>query len=61
MWAWPRVVHNLMSKPVEKGGFDGARDSEGNVLISLKTLHSIWPNWIVPMTKRLKSACACDK
>ena len=26
----PREVHNEMLKPIDKGGFDGARDAVGN-------------------------------
>lgn len=29
----PHLVHNLIIQPPENGGFDGAQDSDGNVLI----------------------------
>ena len=61
MRAGPRMVHNEMIKPVDQGGFAGAIDSEGKVVICLSTLRKIWPNWLVPMTKRLKAMCVCDK
>ena len=48
-----------MILPKEDGGFDGARDEDGNVLISETKLRRIWPNWIVPMTERYKTMCAC--
>jgi len=60
MRAWPRMVHNEMIKPVDQGGFAGARDSEEKVVICLSTLRKIWPNWLVPMTKRLKAMCVCN-
>ena len=55
----PREIHNLLISPVSKGGFAGARDSDGKVLISLTTLRRNWPNWIVPLTKRYKDMCMC--
>ncbi|KAL7554296.1 hypothetical protein ACHAWF_018121, partial [Thalassiosira exigua] len=57
----PREVHNFMILPEEQGGFDGATDTEGHVLISETKLRWCWPNWIRPMTQRLKEMCACDK
>jgi len=50
-----------MLKPIDKGGFDGARDAVGNVLISESALRKNWPNHVVPMTKRYKAMCVCDK
>ena len=57
----PREIHNLLIKPPADGGFEGARDNEGNVLISKMSMHRRWPNWIVKMTKRFKAMCVCDK
>ena len=55
----PCKIHNLLISLVSKGGFAGARDSDGKVLISLTTLRRNWPNWIVPLTKRYKDMCMC--
>ena len=57
----PRLVHLEMLKSPDEGGFYGARDSDGNVLISETAMRRHWPNWIVRMTKRFKAMCVCDK
>ena len=40
----PRMVHNLMLKYVQDGGFDGARDFTRKLLISLSALRKYCPN-----------------
>ena len=50
-----------MLKSTEEGGFDGARDIDGNVMISETAMRRRWPNWIVIMTKRFKAMCVCNK
>ena len=57
----PRLVHLEMSKSPEEGGFYGAQDGDGNVLISETAMRSHWPNWIVWMTKCFKVMCVCNK
>ena len=56
----PWEIHLEVIKPIEEGGFDGARDSEGNVVMSETAMRRNWPNWIVRMTKRFKDMCCCD-
>ena len=57
----PREIFNLAIKPPAEGGFDGARDSDGKVVMSKTTMRRHWPNWIVQMTNRFKATCVCDK
>ena len=61
MQTCPRVVYNEMLRHASEGEFHGARDESGNILISETVLRRIWPNWVVPMTKRYKGMCVCDK
>ena len=57
----PREIFNLAIKHPDEGGFDGARDSDGKVVMSETTMPRHWPNWIVQMTNRFKATCVCDK
>ena len=54
-----REFHNHVIRPVAEGGFAGARDGDDTVCMSCTAMHSRWPNWFVPMTKRLKAMCCC--
>ena len=56
----PREIFLEMLKPPDERGFDGARDPEGNVVMSKTTMRRRWPNWIVCMTNRFKATCVCD-
>jgi len=56
-----REVFNLAIKPTDQGGFEGARDSLGNVVMSETSMWRRWPNWIVCMNNRFKAMCVCDK
>ena len=49
----PREIHLELLKPPEEGGLDGARNSDGKVLISETSMRRRWPNWIVQMATRL--------
>ena len=52
-----REIHNEMLMDSEEGGFDGARDGNGDVVISETAMRRNWPNWIVRMAKRFKAMC----
>ena len=55
------MMYVELLKSVPEGGFDAARDSHVNVMISETAMRRRWPNWVVPMTKRFKTMCVCDK
>ena len=55
------MVHNLMLNFFQDGGFDGARDCDRKLLISLSALQKYWTNWVVPMTKKYKCMCVYEK
>ena len=53
----PRELHNDMLKPLDKGGFAGAYDDKGNVLISDTALRSFLPKNLRKMTNHYKQVC----
>jgi len=55
------MMYVEMCMPVEESGFDGARDEEGNIVISETAMCRHWPNWVKFKTKRYKNMCVCDK
>ena len=57
---YPREIYPEMLKQVDQGGFYGARNEDGRVLISETAMRRHWPNWIVQMKKRYKAICGCD-
>lgn len=54
-------IYQEMVKSTQEGGFDGARDANGEICISESAMRRRWPNYIKPMTNRFKSTCVCDK
>ena len=57
----PRQLHVLMCSDHEKdGGYKGARDHQGNVRFSLKTIRTYWPNWLRIMDDADMNMCACE-
>ena len=56
----PQELHNDMLKPVLKGGFGGAYDDKGNVLISDTALRSFLPKNLRKMTNQYKQMCCCE-
>jgi hypothetical protein len=56
----PEALHVLMCKPVEDGGYAGARDPSGPVKFSVMTLRTYWPNWLKIMTDNDRTMCACE-
>ena len=55
------MIYCGMCEPVDKGGFDGARNEEGTIVISETAMRRNWPNFAVAMTTRYKATCVCDK
>ena len=54
-----RELHNKLISPVEEGGFAGARNEKGEVLISLTSFERYFPNWVVKMIEWYKQMCCC--
>ena len=54
-----RELHNELISPVEEGGFAGARNEKGEVLISLTSFERYFPNWVVKMNEWYKQMCCC--
>ena len=54
-----RELHNKMIQPVNLGGFDGARNDEGEVCVSDTTLRNLLPKNLRRMTKLSKLTIAC--
>jgi hypothetical protein len=50
-------LHNDMILPINKGGFAGVRDEEGNIIVSNNTLLKILPIELRPMTEMRKQLC----
>ena len=55
-----RELHNDLVKPMSEGGFAGARDKEGNIIIGDTTLKRLLPPQLRKMTKRNKILCGCE-
>ena len=53
-------LHNDMIKSPEEGGFAGARDKSGKVIISDTALRLNRPKNLKPMTNRHKQMCGCE-
>jgi hypothetical protein len=55
-----RELHNDMLLPVNKGGFAGAFDENGSVIISDTTLRKLLPKELRPATETHKQLCGCE-
>jgi hypothetical protein len=58
-----RELHNSMVGPVEEGGLEDARNSEGKVIISNTTLRTIIKEDLPQLrrsTERYKQMCGCE-
>jgi hypothetical protein len=55
-----REIHNELIKPANEGGFAGAYNDEGKLLISDTTLRSILPKNISRITESQKQMCGCE-
>ena len=53
-------LHNDLIKSPQAGGFGGARDESGKVVISDTALRLHRPQELRPMTKRHKQMCGCE-
>jgi hypothetical protein len=53
-------LHNDMLQPLNKGGFAGIRDADGNIIISDTTLRKLLPKELRPATETHKQLCGCE-
>ncbi len=54
-----RELQNDMLLPVNKGGFAGALDESGAIIISDTTLRKLLPKELRPATETHKQLCGC--
>ena len=55
-----REMHNKMIQPVNQGGFDGARNEDGDVVISDTILRNSLPKNLRKMTDSHMQLCGCE-
>ena len=55
-----RELHNDMLLPTIEGGFAGARDEDGKIIISDTTLRNLLPFELRPATETHKQLCGCE-
>lgn len=53
-------LHALICKPKSEGGYEGARDTDGNIIFSVNTIIHYWPNWLKIMSDADMIMCGCD-